>query len=227
VIGASVEGRAVEVYRFGTGRHAYLIVAGIHGGYEINTVQLADELIEAFRQHPEYMPPDSRLYILRALNVDRLEFTNKIAGRANANGVDLNRNYPIGWAHNWHKYGCWDFLPINGGAYPASEPETVALMAFVIQNPIIALVSYHSAAPGFYPSGNPPHANSVDLAEYLAAASSYPHPGPNMGCQMTGTLVDWAASTGAAAVDAELSNHWSTEFEVNLALVRALLRWRP
>ncbi len=227
VIGYSVQGRPLQVYRFGTGRHTYFIIAGIHGGYEVNTIQLADELIAYYQEHPELVPPDSRLYILRALNPDGEIFINQFEGRANANGVDLNRNYTVEWERVWRRRGCWDFRPINAGTGPASEPETVAVMSFIIEHPVIAVVSYHSAAPGFYPSGSPPHPQSVRLARQLAAATGYPYPGPNLGCQMTGTLVDWVASTGAAALDVELSDHWSTELEINLALVSALLRWRP
>jgi hypothetical protein len=226
-IGISVQGRPVEVYRFGTGRYAYVVVAGIHGGYEANTVKLADQLIAFFSDHHDLIPFDTTLYILRVLNPDGFVRPNQYEGRANANGVDLNRNYPLEWARDWNKFGCWDFLPIYGGEYPASEPETVAMMAFIIEHPAIALISYHSAAPGFYPSGDPPHADSVDLARHLEAASGYPYPGVNLGCQMTGTLVDWVHSYGTAALDVELSTHWDTEFETNLKLVRALMAWRP
>ena len=226
-IGVSVLGNPLEVWRFGTGRFAYMVAAGVHGGYEVNTVRLADELITYFSGHPELIPPDTTLYILRAINVDGLNLPNQPEGRMNVNGVDLNRNYPIEWQAEWRKTGCWDFRPIHGGAYPASEPETVALMAFVIEHPLIAFISYHSAAPGFYPSGDPPHADSVALAQYLSAASGYPYPAVNMGCQMTGTMVDWVHSMGTAALDVELSNHWSTEFDTNLRLVRALMDWRP
>jgi hypothetical protein len=100
-------------------------------------------------------------------------------------------------------------------------------MAFVLEHPLVALVSYHSAAPGFYPSGDPPHEESVALAKYLSRASGYPYPAVDTGCFMTGSLVDWVYTTGAAAVDLELSNHWETEFDINLLLVNALMKWLP
>jgi hypothetical protein len=45
IIGFSFGGRPIEAYRFGVGEREYLIVAGIHGGYEGNTIALANELI--------------------------------------------------------------------------------------------------------------------------------------------------------------------------------------
>lgn len=73
VIGYSVGGRPMEVYRFGTGERAYMVVGGTHGGYEVNTVHLTEELIEYYKFHPEAIPDGTRLYILRALNVDGLQ----------------------------------------------------------------------------------------------------------------------------------------------------------
>ena len=43
VIGTSVAGRPLEVFQFGNGPEEKMIVAGIHGGYEWNTIVLADE----------------------------------------------------------------------------------------------------------------------------------------------------------------------------------------
>ena len=70
MIGWSVQNRPLEVYRFGTGTIERLIVAGMHGGSEFNTIQLADRLITYLRYHPEVVPNDKTLYILRDLNPD-------------------------------------------------------------------------------------------------------------------------------------------------------------
>lgn len=227
VIGLSVEGRPIEVYRFGTGELAYLVVGGIHGGYEVNTVELTDELIDYFTAHPDEVPAETRLYIVRALNVDGLQMPYDADGRANAHQVDLNRNYPTDWAADYDRTGCWNYREINTGTHAASEPETIAMMAFIIEHPLVAMVSFHAAAPGFYPSGNPHHADSAELSRYLSRASGYPYPAVDMGCQMTGNLVDWAHTLGVAGADVELSDHYNTEFKTNLKLVKALLTWRP
>jgi len=228
VIGYSVEGRPLEVYRFGTGDRKVMVVAGIHGGYEANTIALADELIAYIVEHPDVISEDSTLYLLRALNPDGLaRLPDTLEGRANANGVDLNRNWGVDWQPEWELEGCWSYRPLSAGDYAASEPETLALMGFLLENPVVALVSYHSAAPGIYPAGEPRDPDSVDLARALSGASGYPYPGTYLGCQLTGTLVDWVASIGPAAVDVELTDHQATDFEQNLALLQALLVWQP
>jgi protein MpaA len=227
VIGYSVQGRPLEVYRFGRGPNAYLALAGIHGGYEMNTVALADEIIQYLAVRPNLIPEDATLYVLRVLNPDGLEFEHEKEGRANFNGVDLNRNYPVLWQETWPKTGCWDLLDLSAGPYAASEPETIALMAFILEHPIVALVSFHAAAPGIYPAGKPPYNDSDRLARQLSLASGYPYPAFATGCKMTGSLVDWVATTGAAAVDVELSNHWDTDFEINLKLIMELVTWKP
>jgi len=63
-IGKSVKGLPLEVYRFGTGPTERLIVAGMHGGNEYNTVELADQLISYIGKHPDVIPSNVALYIL-------------------------------------------------------------------------------------------------------------------------------------------------------------------
>lgn len=227
VIGHSVAGRPLEVYQFGTGLSERLIIAGIHGGYEWNTIALADELIAHLEEHPEEIPSGVTLYILRALNPDGEARSQGAAGRANENGVDLNRNFPAFWSVDWPRDGCWDFLPITAGTSPVSEPETMALMGFVQRHNIDALISYHSAALGIFPGGKPPDPASIQLAEAVAAVSDYPYPPINTGCVYTGQLTDWASQEGIAAVDIELSNHQETDFEQNLVILSVFLGFMP
>ncbi len=70
VIGFSLAGRPIEAYTFGAGEKQYLIVAGIHGGYEGNTIALANELITYINDNPETIPTDVTLYIIRDMNPD-------------------------------------------------------------------------------------------------------------------------------------------------------------
>lgn len=225
VIGISVAGRPLQVYKFGNGPIEKMIIAGIHGGYEWNTIVLADELIEYLENHPEIVPPEQTLYLLRAFNPDGYARSTGFGGRANDNNVDLNRNFPSYWQAEWPRAGCWDYIPITGGTAPASEPETRALMAFVKAHEIQAFISYHSAALGIFPGGQPPDPGSLSLAESIAAVSDYPYPPIEAGCAYTGQLVDWLSDQGIPAIDIELTNHKDSDFAKNLAILSVFLDW--
>lgn len=225
VIGLSVLGRPIEVYTFGQGERQRMIVAGIHGGYEWNTIALADEMITWLDAHPEKIPSGMTLYILRNLNPDGDARGHNREGRANENGVDLNRNFPANWQADWGRDGCWKDPPVTGGDFPASEPETRALMRFIEAHRIDALISYHSAALGVFPGGEPWDEDSIRLAKALAKVTTYPFPPIDTGCHYTGTLADYGVSMGAAAVDMELSNHRDTEFEMNLKALLMFMSW--
>jgi predicted deacylase len=224
-IGYSVEGRLIEVYRFGNGKRERMIVAGIHGGSEWNTTALAHELIAHLENNPSLIPADISLFILPCLNPDGEARAHSPDGRVNANGVDLNRNWDADWKAAWPRHGCWSLRHTTSGAYPGSEPETQALMGFLLNHNIGALISYHSAALGVLPSGQPPHPESVRLAQAIAAVSPYAYPPVNSDCQYTGTLVDWALQQGTIGVDLELLTHSETDFEINLKVLELLLNW--
>jgi g-D-glutamyl-meso-diaminopimelate peptidase len=225
VIGISVAGRPLQVYKFGNGPIEKVIVAGIHGGYEWNTIVLADELIEYLENHPEIVPPEQTLYILRAFNPDGYARSTGFGGRANENNVDLNRNFPSYWQAEWPRSGCWDYIPITGGTAPASEPETRALMAFIKAHNFQAFISYHSSALGIFPGGQPLDPGSLFLAESIAAVSDYPYPPIEAGCAYTGQLIDWVSDQGIPAVDIELTNHQDSDFAENLAILSVFLDW--
>lgn len=109
-IGTSVQGRPITMYQRLTprARASVLVIAAIHGDERgIAPAALGLGAVEA--------PLDVDLHLVPIANPD-----GWAAGtRENANGVDLNRNFPF-----W-----WD--PRDGGPAEASEPETQALMDLV------------------------------------------------------------------------------------------------
>jgi predicted deacylase len=226
VIGHSVEGRPLEVFRFGNGPRDLMIIAGIHGGYEWNTIALADELIEHLYFHPDQIHPLLSIHILRSLNPDGATLKSNPWGRGNANHVDLNRNWDSSWSPDIPKPNCWDLVPLSAGPYPGSEPETQALMQYILDAEIEAIISYHSAGLGIFAGGKPSTPASLSLAEAVAEVSDYPYPPIDIGCEYTGTMTDWAADHGIAAIDVELSTHWDTDFEQNLVILQTFLDWR-
>jgi predicted deacylase len=227
IIGYSVKGLPLEVYTFGSGVSGRMIVAGIHGGDEWNTVTLANQLIVYVNQYPGILPDDATLYILPNINPDGEVRSHDKYGRLNSNGVDLNRNFPANWQADWDKAGCWNYLPTSGGSEAGSEPETRAVMEFIASHDIEAFISYHSAALGIFPGGEPWDEASVRLAEAIAGVSPYRFPPIDTGCVYTGTLADYAVSAGIPAVDIELTNHIETDFDTNLNILEILLTFQP
>ena len=226
IIGYSVKNRPLEVYQFGSGSTERLIVAGIHGGYEANTTQLGWALIKHLSSHPELIPGNVTLYILPVLNPDGLVYAEDENGRANANGVDLNRNWDADWQFAWPLDGCWQLSKMSGGNHPGSEPETRALMDFIRTHHLDGILSYHSAALGIFPGGKPSLPAAVDLAERIAKVSPYPYPPIDTGCGYTGQLIDWAAREDIAALDIELSTHETIDWFTNLAILDIFLHWQ-
>jgi protein MpaA len=227
VIGKSIENRSQEVFRFGRGPVNKLIVAGIHGGSEWNTVALADELIAYLTDHPERIPEDTSLFILRDMNPDGTARAHGVDGRANANGVDLNHNWPHNWKEQWPRDGCWIWRPLTGGTHGGSEPEVQNVIAFIDKIKPAALISYHSAALGIFAGGKPDFPPSVSLAEAVAEVTDYPYPPINTGCDYSGNMTDWAANTrGIPSVDIELTNHRDTDFDQNLKTLQVFLAWK-
>jgi predicted deacylase len=225
VAGYSVSGRPIEVYTFGHGEKEKMIIAGIHGGYEWNTIALADELIQHIFDHPEIIPSDVTLHIMRNMNPDGDARDHGVDGRVNDHGVDLNRNFPANWAKTWNRDGCWVLTPTTGGTGPGSEPETKAVMYFLQSHKVETLISYHSAALGVFPGGIPWEEKSIQFSKALAKATGYPYPPIDTGCVYTGTLADYAVELGITAVDMELSTHKYTDFEENLKALEVLLNW--
>ena len=228
VIGYSVAGKAIEVHRFGNGPTARMIVGGIHGGNEGNTIKLANELIDYVTKHPEIIPENITLYILPNLHPDGFARARGLDGRVNDNGVDLNRNWPYRWERDYDRTSCWHYRPTTAGDYAASEPETSALLVFIVSHPEIdALVSYHAAALGIFAGGVPDYKPSIRLAKSLAKVSTYPYPPKDVGCIYTGNLTDWASSTREiAAVDIELHNFRHTDFDENLKILNVFLKFK-
>ena len=68
--------------------------------------------------------------------------------KANAAGVDLNRNYDVGW-YDLKGHPEESFNNFNG-YYPESEPETQILMKAAQEKDFRAYISYHSMGQVIY-----------------------------------------------------------------------------
>lgn len=226
LIGYSALGAPIHVHHIGQGARTLLLIGGIHGGYEINTVTLIDALIAHFTAHPDEIPSTTSLALIRALNPDGLAFPGRAEGRFNANGVDLNRN----WSCGWQAEAFWRGQRVSAGVEPLSEPETRALADYILQSRPSAVLFFHSAAGGVF-AGDCNTARfgresaSPALAAIVGAAAGYRYGAPFSAYPVTGTAPSWVDSLGIPAADVELLTRDDPELERNLAAVRAALAW--
>jgi hypothetical protein len=143
-VGHSVEGRPILAASVGaavtSNDPALLVVGNIHGP-EFVSSQVALACLElCSSRHPAWsaLMQRARITVLPCLNPDGYARTYDARGRgslsalrANANGVDLNRNYPLpAGARRWPIPGTGSAKPgavTYRGTGPLSEPETSAL----------------------------------------------------------------------------------------------------
>jgi len=130
-LGASHNAVPIEAIRIGNGPNTYLFVGGIHAGMAPSTVMLAEELAAYYEKNPDEIPSHATLYFIPSLNPDSPHAPRSIAGRLNANGVDINRNWGCAWEEDVFLGG--ELYEGAGGSAPFSEPETMALKEFIEQ----------------------------------------------------------------------------------------------
>lgn len=201
-----------------------MLVGGIHGGYEFNTVRLMSRTIEYLAEDPSMVPPEITLYVIPNMNPDgSMRGPNVERGRPNARGVDLNRN----WDHAWQAQGWHGTRKVSAGSMPFSEPETVAVRDFIVKHDISAAVFYHSAFGAVFNGHGIADTQTVELAAVMARATGYLHLPDGIPNQLTtGNAIDHLTSTaGVTAVEVELRTRNDIEWLPNLAGIRAFLRW--
>ncbi len=239
VIGTSVEGRDIEVYRFGTGKTQLLFVGGIHGGYEWNSVLLAYAFIDYFTEHPENIPQNVTISIIPSANPDGVyrvlgvvgrfhledvDLTSAQApGRFNAHTVDLNRNFDC----KWKPKSMWQGKEVSAGTEAFSEPEARTIRDYVLAQRPDAVVFWHSQSNAVYASectkGILPATRT--LMQTYATASGYKPVETFDAYPVTGDAEGWLASIDIPAITVELATHKSIEFEKNQAGVNAVLHY--
>ena len=237
VIGESVDGRDIVAYHYGTGDTELLFVGGIHGGYSWNTTLVAYELMDYLEESSGAIPEGVRVTVIPVLNPDGLysvigkegRFSasdvsgNTVAGRFNANTVDLNRNFDCGWQEK----GVWQSREVSGGSAPFSEPESKAMQTYVEEHMPDAVVVYYSAVGGVFSSNcyNGVLPETKTLTSLYANASGYRAYEDFNFYDITGDMVNWLAKERIPAISVLLTNHTDTEWSKNRAGVDALLNY--
>jgi protein MpaA len=190
-----------------------MFIANLHGN-EANTKYLMDKWINELEGNPDKIPANRSIIVVPSINPDGLSAQSRL----NANGIDLNRNFP---ANNW-KSGITlpsgQFAPSGGGQEALSEPESKAIANYIsLINPKL-IMSYHSKGPVVV-GNDSGQANS--LASLYASKTGYPfRTNANIGnyfnYDTTGALEDWLHDKqNRPTVLVELSSRYSDDFSRN------------
>ena len=139
-------------------------------------IELSLSFAKYILEHIDYDPQlntlldRATLYMVPCANPDGFEYSrnhfsfwrkNRRRNRDGSFGVDLNRNFEVGFVANKDTTS-----NVYSGPAPFSEPETQALRDFVLehQNITIAL-DYHSQGNVFFPAHNFIHEDAIDAID--------------------------------------------------------------
>jgi predicted deacylase len=239
-IGASVQGRKIEAYTYGTGATHIAFVGGVHGGYEWNTILLAYKFIDYLNANPTVIPSYLTVSIVPNANPDGMfkvvgkegrflateipkDDKLQASGRFNANNVDLNRNFDC----EWKPESTWRGNVVSAGASVFSEPEAKVLRDFVQANKFKSVIFWHSQSGIVYGSDceNGILPETVNIMNTYAKAAGYGAVEKFDAYKVTGDSEGWLAKIGIPAITVELTNHESIEWEKNLAGMKALFTY--
>nr|BFD60901.1 hypothetical protein CKG001_30080 [Bdellovibrio sp. CKG001]BFD64315.1 hypothetical protein BdHM001_29960 [Bdellovibrio sp. HM001]BFD68508.1 hypothetical protein HAGR004_35300 [Bdellovibrio sp. HAGR004] len=161
----TIRGTPIELYKkthslSGFSERPVLFVGGVHGD-EPEGVRLAEEFLQWLKQAEATRSAEIRPWILiPCINPDGYAQNQ----RTNANGVDLNRNFP-----------CRDWSPeakaprYYPGPSPGSEKEVQALVKLIEDEKPQLIVHFHSWEPCVVYTGQP----GKIAAEILATGTGY------------------------------------------------------
>lgn len=182
--GKSVKGNQIKAYiatnsNINKGKKI-LLIGAIHG-LEGNGKGIIDIIMQEHKKDPSIIGKN-KVIMIPVLNPDAFQKT-----RTNANGVDLNRNFPTAdWGKN-SKY--------NPGPKAASEPETQFVMSLIEQYKPDLIINLHTPLNVIYYRGD-----VKDLAQNAGKLMNYPVSRENT----PGSLETYAEEQGTSAINVEL-----------------------
>lgn len=181
--GYSVHNRRIEAVRLGTGANRTLIFGVFHGDEPAGETACR-RLLEYLLKTPRELTGRS-VIICPVLNPDGL-----LAGtRVNANGVDINRNFP---AANWSAEG--EGSRYWGGPQAASEPETKTVLGLISAFLPDKIVTLHAPLHNVNYDGP-----AAELAQRMSALNGYVVE-PDIGYPTPGSFGTFAGREGGIPV---------------------------
>lgn len=166
-IGTSVQGRSLTAYKFGSGPNRILFVGGMHGNERSSYQTLIAYVDELERRYNE-TPSDKSIVIIPDINPDGYAHQT----RTNANGVDLNRNFPSNdWTTGIYMPG-GVYLENGGGTAPLDQPESSALASYINSFSPRLVLTYHAVASTVISNGA---GDSYSLADLYSEHSGFAH----------------------------------------------------
>ena len=175
-IGHSHQGRALRIRRIGNGPRRVIWIGGIHGNEREGAIS-TDELPVALSRVPGALGQVT-LTIVEDINPDGTAMNQ----RGNAEGIDLNRNYP---ARN--------FLPGKTyGSRPLDQPEAQALHDLVRSERPHLVIVVHSWRDDHFINFDGP---AVKHAELFAEQSGYRVKPSDRITPTPGSLGSWIGRT--------------------------------
>lgn len=200
-IGQSVQGRDIKAFRLGDAdARTTVVLLGVMHGSERAPARTLRTLRDSSRA-----VAGVKLWIVPVLNPDGAA----VGRRANARGVDLNRNFPHSWTRG---------VP-GAGPRAASEPETRAALRFLKRVDPDVVVSLHQpfAAVDTSVSKGP------RLARALSRALGLPRRSIDCGGPCHGTLTGWFNATRAGeAITVEFARSPSRTYLTRTAVLGLL-----
>ncbi|HBC9239494.1 TPA: murein tripeptide amidase MpaA [Klebsiella oxytoca] len=191
-----------------------LILAGTHGDENASIVTLSCAL-------RTLKPELRRHHVVLAVNPDGCQ----LGLRANARGIDLNRNFPAAnWkegetVYRWNSAAEQRDVVLLTGEKPGSEPETRALCQLIHQIHPAWVISFHDPLACIEDPGH------SELGHWLADAFSLPLVG-SVGYETPGSFGNWCADIGLPCITAEFPAISADEAtEKYLQAMTELLHW--
>ena len=220
-IGTSVDGRPIIAYQFGNGPSMVLFIAAMEGN-EQNPANLLQQWIPDVDANPDRIPSYRTLVIIPQINPDGYAADTRL----NADGIDLNRNFP---ANNWSEQVTEPTAPDvwtnDGGPYPLSEPESQAIATYTENNQPTLTLTMHSHG-GIVEANDA--GDSITLgAEYAKLAHYEAIPTYAIGSffdyTTTGAYEDWLNDKlNLPALEVELESPTNDEYGRNLPALWAM-----